>query len=235
MRNRLAYRHCLFMRTAKIVAPVLALAVLLTAAILGASFYYSTTSIHQLLSENQQLKQAVRNLTEETQLGYALLQSQSANQNGELTSVVRLVQTAAGNPKEIVSEQLFHIKGDVVYFDALIVKFTDDYVKDGTERALYLWRRIYGEQTQPANGQQIESSGVTPERYHSLTRSLRQNQRETFWQAIWALANDHSRLREYGIQAVFGNAIYTRLLPGKVYLFKISSTGQIYPETVSSY
>jgi hypothetical protein len=127
------------------------------------------------------------------------------------------------------------VRGDIVHFDTLIVKFTDEYVKDGTERALYLWRRIYGEQTQPANGEAIDMPGTAPERYHAITRSLRLKNRDIFWEAIWELANDANRLSDYGVKAVFGNAIYTRLQAGKVYLFKISPTGQIYPETVDTY
>ena len=211
------------------------LAALVTAGILGMSFYHSTASIHELLTENHQLNKAVRNLTQEEQIGYALLQSQSHNELGELESVVRFVQTAADNPKAVVSEQLFTVRGDIIHFDALIVKFTNEYVKDGSKRALYLWRRIYGETTTPANGSAIEIPGTAPERYYTITESLHLKNRDIFWEAIWDLANDTTRLNDYGVEAVFGNAIYTRMEPGKVYLFKISSTGQIYPEIVDTY
>lgn len=214
---------------------LMALAALVTASILGLSFYHSTSSIHELLTENHQLNKAVRNLTQEEQIGYAILQSQSHNDSGELESVVRFVQTAADNPKEIVSEQLFTVPGEIIHFDALIVKFTNEYVKDGSERALYLWRRIHGETTTPADGEVIEIPGTAPERYYTITESLHLKNRDIFWVAIWDLANDSTRLSEYGVQAIFGNAIYTRMEPGKVYLFKISATGQIYPEVVDTY
>ena len=213
----------------------MALAALVTAGILGMSFYHSTASIHELLTENHQLNKAVRNLTHEEQIGYATLQSQSHNALGELESVVRFVQTAADNPKAVVSEQLFTVRGDIIHFDALIVKFTNEYVKDGSERALYLWRRIYGETTTPADGDAIEIPGTAPERYYTITESLHLKNRDIFWEAIWDLANDTNRLNDYGVQAVFGNAIYTRMVPCKVTLFKISATGQIYPETVDTY
>jgi hypothetical protein len=219
----------------RLIGTLMALAALVTAGMLGMTFYHSTASIHELLTENHELNKAVRNLTQEEQIGYATLQSQSKNELGELQSVVRFVQTAADDPKMIVSEQLFTIKGDIVHFDALIVKFTNEYVKDGSERALYLWRRIYGETTTPADGEAIEIAGTAPERYYSITESLHLQNRDIFWEAIWDLANDTTRLNDYGVQAVFGNAIYTRLEPGKVYLFKISTTGQIYPETVNTY
>ena len=213
----------------------MALAALVTASILGITFYHSTASIHKLLTENHRLKQAVQNLTHEEQIGYARLHSQSHNAFGELQTVVRFVQTAAGDPQTIVSEQLFTVRGDVIHFDALIVKFDNEYVQDGTERALYLWRRIYGEHTTPADGEAIEVPGTAPERYYSITESLNLNSREIFWEAIWELANDRTRLNEYGVTAIFGNALYARIQAGKVYLFKISSTGQIYPEIVDTY
>lgn len=219
----------------KWIGTLMALAALVTASIIGISFYHSTASIHQLLTENHQLNKAVHNLTQEEQIGYAMLQSQSRNDLGELESVVRFVQTAADNPKTIVFEQLFTVRGDIIHFDALIVKFTNEYVKDGTERALYLWRRIYGETTTPANGEAIEIPGTAPERYYTITESLHLKNRDIFWEAIWDLANDTTRLNDYGVQAVFGNAIYTRMQAGKVYLFKISATGQIYPEIVDTY
>jgi hypothetical protein len=219
----------------RLIGTLMALAALTTAGILGVSFYHSTASIHELLTENHQLNKAVRNLTHEDQIGYAVLQSQSRNQFGELQSVVRFVQTEANDPKTIVSEQLFTIDGDIVHFDALIVKFTNEYVKDGKERALYLWRRIYGETTQPAAGEAIEIPGSAPERYYAITESLKIKNRDIFWESIWDLANDTSQLSQYGIQAVFGNAIYTRMQPGKVYLFKINASGQIYPEIVDTY
>lgn len=211
------------------------LGALLIAGILGVAFYYSTASIHELLTENKRLSKAVHNLTREDQIGYAVLESQNRDEFGNLTSEVRFVQTAPGDPKTIVSEQLFEIKGNIIHFDALIVKFTNEFVKDGKERALYLWRRIYGDYTAPADGQSINFSGMHPERYESITQSLGIKSRYIFWEAIWELANDATRLSQYGVTAVFGNAIYIRMQPGKAYLFKINSVGQIYPEVVNTY
>jgi len=210
-------------------------AVLLTAGILGFAFYYSTSSIHELLTENRRLSEAVHNLTREEQIGYAVLESQTRDESGAVTSEIRFVQTAPDDPDTVISERIFTVNSDVVHFDALIVKFSDEYVKDGRERALYLWRRIYGEETPPSQGQPIEAPGSVPERYDSITRSLRVVDRKPFWGTIWDLANNPSRLSNYGITAIFGNAVYVRPKPGKVYLFKINRAGQIYPKVVNAY
>lgn len=209
--------------------------VLVVAGILGVAFYHSTASINKLFTENHRLSKAIHNLTQEQQIGYAVLESQTRDQSGNIVNTVRFVQTAPDNPKVVVSEELYTLSSEIVYFDALVVKFTDDFVKDGKERSLYLWRRIYGEQTSPVEGQSIENPSSFPERYDSITRSLSFKNKSLFWDTVWELANDTQRLSDYGITAVYGNAVYVRPRPGKVYLFKISPTGQIYPETVNNY
>jgi hypothetical protein len=215
----------------KILPKAIALLALGIAGAVGFTYYLSTSSIHKLLTENYALNQAITNLTTESQIGYATLQSQSNNVDGQLESKLRFVQTDPSNPQQIVSEQIFTVDGDIIHFDALIVKFTDEYVKTGKEKALFLWRRIYGENTPPAQGEAIEIPNTAPERYYAITKALRVKDRDVFWQAIWDLANDPAALSQYGVKAVFGNAIYTRILPNRVYTFKINPSGQIYIET----
>ena len=105
-------------------------------------------------------------------------------------------------------------------------------VLDGRERAMYLWRRIYGETMAPQNGFAIESPGAEPARYADLMSRLSIKQREMFWSNIWDLANDAEKLKQEGITAIYGNAVYSKLRPGLIYVFKISPTGQLYPEVV---
>ena len=120
----------------KILALFVAFSAIVTAAILGLSFYFSGSTIHELLTENHQLSKALRNLSHEEQIGYATLQRQERTELGERVNVLRFVQTAAGDSQQIVSEQLIRVVGEVAYFDALIVKFADARVQDGSERAL---------------------------------------------------------------------------------------------------
>lgn len=219
-------------RSGKIIVTTMLLGAIATAAILALAFYFSSSSIHNLLTENSELNKSIRNLTEERQIGFATLQSRSRNKTGQLESLIRFVQTAPGRPDEIVSEELFIVEGEVIHFDALIVKFSDTYVQDGRGRALYLWRRVYGESEAPVDGDLIQSPGEAPERYEAITKTLRLQNRPVFWEAIWNLANDPQQLSEYGVTAVFGNAIYVKMEPDKVYLFKIGATGQIYPDVL---
>jgi len=103
---------------------------------------------------------------------------------------------------------------------------------DGKERSLYLWRRIYGEKQPPAGGFAIEEQGAEPARYAGLLARLRLKDRQTFWTAIWDLANDPEALQQHGIKAIYGNAVYKKLQPDLICVFKISPTGQLFLETV---
>jgi len=84
----------------------------------------------------------------------------------------------------------------------------------------------------PSTGYAIEEVGKEPVRYKDMLENLHLQDQHTFWSAIWDLANDPNKLNKFSIQAIYGNVVYSQLKPGLIYVFKISNTGQVYPETV---
>ncbi len=200
-------------------------------AYLGRGFYYGAKTIHQLLAENKHLKQAITNLTREEQIGYAKVISQQIVDE-QLLTTIKFVETARDDKLKTILEKEYTIEGDIIHFDALIVKFGNKMVMDGTTKALYLWRRVYGEKMTPEDGYAIEQRGTEPQRYRDLLKALPIKQSQMFWSNIWDLANDQKKLKEYDIEAVYGNVVYTKLSKGLIYVFKIDSTGQVTPDTV---
>jgi hypothetical protein len=215
----------------KITTIVLLAAVLVTAGYFGRGYFLKELTIHQLLNENKELKSAITNLTAEEQIGYAKVIKQE-KRDGKVITTLRFVETARNDKLKKIVEKNYTIEGDIVHFDTLIVKFDDKMVMDGKERAMYLWRRVYGETMAPQNGFIIESTGTEPARYADLLARLPIKHRELFWSSIWDLANDPKKLEDFGITAIYGNVVYTRLSEGLIYVFKISPTGQLYPEVV---
>ena len=200
-------------------------------AYLGRTPYKAIATIQELLTENKELKQALTNLSREDQIGYAKVITQETR-DGQLFTTIRFVETARDDKLKKILEKEYTIAGDIIHFDALIVKFGNKMVLDGRMRALYLWRRVYGEQMTPQEGFAIEEPGAEPQRYRELLALLPPDQRQMFWSHIWDLANDPERLAQHDIEAVYGNAVYTKLRPGLIYVFKIDSTGQVYPEVI---
>lgn len=192
------------------------------------SYYYGTVTMRELLTENKHLKQAITNLTSEEQIGYAKVISQQIK-DGKLFTTIRFVETSRDDNLKKILERDYTIEGDIVYFDALVVKFSDKMVMDGKQKSLYLWRRVYGEKMAPEAGLSMEEAGVEPRRYKDILRMLPAKQRDVFWSGIWELANDPDRLAEYGVRAIYGNVLYSKLREGFVYVFKITPGGQLYP------
>jgi hypothetical protein len=198
---------------------------------LGRGYYHGAKTIHQLLTDNKQLKQSITNLTNEEQIGYAKVINQQTK-DGELLTTIKFVETARDDKRKKILEKEYTIRGDIVHFDALIVKFSNKMVMDGKTRALYLWRRIYGEKMAPEKGFLIEQPGTEPQRYKNLFKALPIKDSQMFWSHIWDLANDTKKLKKHDIEAIYGNVIYEKLTTGLIYVFKISPSGQVYPETV---
>ena len=215
--------------------PSIIFGIVICAAILLAAIgiYRGGTALNDLLTENKTLKKALTNLTDENKIGYAKVISQTKDANGIVTSTtLKFVETARDNELNKILERQYIIEGDIVHFDALIVKFSDKMVMDGKKRSLYLWRRIYGEKMTPQDGFSIEEFGAEPSRYSDLLEELPLKKREIFWSGIWDLANNPGKLAEYGITAIYGSVTYTQLRPGLIYIFRITPTGLLYPEVI---
>ena len=188
-------------------------------------------TVEKLLFENATLREAISNLTEETQIGYAKVTGQETR-DGVFYTRILFVETDPEDMTRRVLQKEYEIEGDIVHFDALIVKFTAPMVMEGREKAMYLWRRVYGEKMRPEDGFSIQTPFEEPTRYRMIGKKLSVNERERFWDEIWDLSNEPKKLESQGIQAIFGNVVYKRLRPGLIYVFKIGATGSIYPEMV---
>ncbi|MBC2717280.1 MAG: hypothetical protein HF978_18390 [Desulfobacteraceae bacterium] len=198
---------------------------------LGGLLFYGSKSIHDLFENNKKLKLAIANLTHEDQIGYAKVVRQE-ELDGRLYTTLKFVETARDNQLKKVLEREYTIEGDVVFFDALIVMFNNEDVMTGEKRALYLWRRIYGENMAPSDGYPIEMESQAPKRYADFLAQLSLPEQEMFWESVWKLVDDPDVLKKHGVKAVYGNAVYKKLRPGLIYVFKIGSSGRVYPETV---
>jgi hypothetical protein len=204
--------------------------------LIAVGIYRGGTALNELLTENKTLKKALTNLTDENKIGYAKVISQTKDANGTVTSTtLKFVETARDNELDKILERQYTIEGDIVHFDALIVKFSDKMVMDGKKRSLYLWRRIYGEKMSPQNGFSIEEFGAEPSRYSDLLNELPIRKRELFWSSIWDLANSPDKLAQYGITAIYGSVTYTQLKNNLIYIFRITPTGQLYPEIIPAF
>ena len=202
-------------------------AIVLVAGALVAGWWFKegTATINDLLTKNEQLKEAISNLTKEERIGYAKVIRQETT-GGMLQTTIRFVEIARDEQTRL-SDAEFTVGGDVLYFDGMVVVFPKNLVMDGSERAIFLWRRIFGEHQEPAYGWKIGEPGEEPARYREFFDKLDPDSNETFWEAIWNLANDAEGLGEHGIRTIQGEAISQKMEPGIVYTFILENTGLV--------
>ncbi len=220
-----------FEKINKVTAALTTIATLAVLAVLAYAFFASSKTIYELLGENRVLKESITRLTEESVVGYAKVLRQETRE-GRLFTTIVFVATDSRDPGLRLLEKEFELEGDVIFFDALIVKFQSGMVMDGKERALFLWRRVYSDKMKPEDGFPIEISGDEPARYSDLFARLSTKDRALFWAEIWKLAEDTTRLEKAGVRAVYGNAVYKKLRPGLIYRFSIDASGNFFPESV---
>lgn len=148
-------------------------------------------------------------------------------ESGEVATDVEFVDVNdEGQP--IDKPRTFRIKGDVVYVDALVVSFGDEFVEAGDPlrgTALCSFRRIFGEHQPPAEGFPLDEVGTRPQAY-SRGGQASEFEKE-IWQQFWNIASDRQLAEKYGVKDANGRAPYIKAQKGKTYRITLRSTGDL--------
>jgi uncharacterized coiled-coil protein SlyX len=119
----------------------------------------------------------------------------------------------------------FRIDGDIVYIEAWVVKYQDQYVEKGDPArgtSICLFKRLYGEFQEPSKGFELDSARSRPAAY-SNGIEMPQFERE-IWERFWDFANDPDKAQRAGIRAAHGEAPSVQLRPGKTYLIDLRAS-----------
>lgn len=123
----------------------------------------------------------------------------------------------------------FTVGGDMIYVDALIVKFSDIFIETGDalkNRSLVSFQRIFGENQAPSDGFRIDAEYQIPSIYQSGNENEEASELEKqIWQNFWAISNDSERQKKMGIRAIHGEAPAQRLEPGRIYYLELRANG----------
>ena len=120
------------------------------------------------------------------------------------------------------------VKGDLVYVDYWVVKFSDESVEAGDPlrgTSICLFRRIFGEHQNPVDGYVLDAVGSRPVGYGS-GREPTEFETE-IWVQFWELANNPKLAKAHGVRAAHGQAVSMKLQPGKYYVLEQRLTGDM--------
>ncbi len=120
----------------------------------------------------------------------------------------------------------FVIYDDVIFFDALVIKFEHDKVAAGDPlrgKSLTLFRRIYGEHQQPIEGFAVDTEHKIPSVYRvnpnpgELEKKL--------WSKFWDYATDPQLAEEDGVRVAQGEAVYVPVRKGDTWRLTLQNNG----------
>lgn len=122
------------------------------------------------------------------------------------------------NDASLSEPREFKLRGDTIYIDNWVVKFDDKYVEQadlirGT--SLTLFRRVFGDKENPADGQSLDEIGDRPSAY---ARGGEPSEfEEAIWKDFWTIANDPAMAAAKGIRAIHGEAVSIKAEKGRTY------------------
>lgn len=190
-------------------------------------FWSSLRSVESLFRENDRLQSALTRLQEETVVAYLWLVSRSSQSDGASTTFVWM-EPSAGEPFAGARVDTFTVSGEIVYLDGFLVRFPGALVADGKARALFLWRRAFGDDQAPNDGVPLDDGRGAPPRYEALfSGALTAAESQRFWDSLWTLAHEPDSLENLGIDTISGQALAVQPRPNYLYTVRVSATGSV--------
>jgi hypothetical protein len=177
----------------------------------GLYFYHYHLSqeyqIEQLQAQKEELEQVVGRLQTERRVAKILVTDQKVVNGNEQTTLLFVEYRHDGSA---LPARQFVIPGDEAHIDAEIVKFKDEYVKEGDPlrgQSILLFVRIYGASQSPEDGQPIDTPGMIPDIYRGSDPHVSDFE-EGIWSQFWTLYKDQEARDSLGIRAMHGEGLY---------------------------
>ena len=162
------------------------------------------------------------NILGERRAAEVVVEEQTTDQDGRLWTKLKFMEYGAdGNPME---PKVFTVPGSEVYFDALGMQFTAEQVKAGKTKSLYLFRRVFTDETRPDMGARIfEVDDDVPGNYESA--EVPADTQRQVWARFQRWIADEEYAKSQGVRTIFGQATYRALRKGRMYRLTIQDNG----------
>lgn len=185
----------------------------------------------QLERQKFELQRAVQRLSSEDRVAEVRVVDQvrtgeSVNgqpATGDTTTIEFIEIDRQGHP---LPSKRFVVSDRVIHFDALVIKFEQEDVASGDAlrgKSLALFRRIYGDRQQPAEGFPVDPEGDVPSVYRvqpdpsPLERQL--------WAGFWDYARNPVLAARDRVRIAQGESVYQPMLKGDIWTLTLQNNG----------
>ena len=192
--------------------------------------------IESLNVENSELKVAIEKLEVRNKLlkldqrlaEIKVLETGNEADSGDPYMEIEFVELSPeGEP--IGEKKRARLKGDMLYVDALVVKFHDRYIEENDllrGSTLHVFQSVWGDLDGPRGGLRLdenlkekknyETAYGTPEEMSEFERKI--------WSDFWAFSNNPEKQKEFGIRAGHGQANYVKAEENKTYRVELRAS-----------
>ncbi len=168
----------------------------------------------------------IERLSRSRRLGRVDVTDQTRADDGEvIDTTVRLIELDEKGAE--LARQTFTVPGDVVFIDALTVKFDREAVALGhplMAETIVLLQRVYSDRLPPREGRPIDMPGAVPAGYAG-TEIGQFEQR--LWSQFWTLATDSRAAARLGVRVAQGEAVYKPMRTGESYDLEVDAAGGV--------
>ena len=197
---------------------------------IGVYVYHNHNSVQAQLEReqkrNSELQQIVQRLQAETRVADVMVTDQQ-KVNGVLRTSIVFVEY--GHDGAALPAKRFTVDGEMIHFDALVVKFDGKFVEQNDPlrgHSIALFTRLYGDTQTPAQGFPIDEPGVVPAVYRDDDPKVSQFQQE-LWQNFWRLADDPNYRSEMGVRIAQGEGPWLPFEKDHLYTLTVEANGGI--------
>jgi len=204
------------------------LMVLMAAGSVALYVYHDHTTaqyqIQQLQQQVQEKEQAIGRLETHYRKAQIVVTDQSTTDGQVHTTLLFVEYRPDGSA---LPAKQFTIEGNEAHFDAEVIKFNDEYVKEGDPlrgHSIMLFLRVYGAHQAPAEGFAIDEPGHIPQIYRGADPKVSDFE-QGLWKEFWTLYNDQAARQTLGISGLHGEGLFGRFDKNHVYTITVRADG----------
>jgi len=207
---------------------IVTLIVCLAIAIGGVKIY---RAINVWKHQQKILEQMVSRLSAESRAAEVLVTKSVYNEQSKtITTTIKFLEYSA--TRTALPAKYFTFEGNVIQFQALVIRFVDKFVKAGDKlkgKSAYLFLKVFvlnGEETQVFD---LTKTYEVPKGYQ-VGKEASEFEKE-MWNQFWAYALDPKAREKAGIKNAQIEAPGSMFLPGTIYTIKIEHDGGLRIDT----
>lgn len=174
--------------------------------------------VEQLEKERGKLVEYVQRLGASRRVAQVEVLKQQPNSSGQIVSTLQWQELGEG--PVLGRPQTIDAIGKLVYFEALVLKFTAQHVAEGDpERgvSLALFRRIFGDQQAPETAVELDRT--------ARPTSQPGAEHEKYWQKFWEFVDQPKLAEQYGVRVAQIEAPAIPARPGDVWEVELDAAG----------